>query len=233
MAILILHGDHEVQSRNILKDNIDRVKKAGIKDIVRHNGETLLLENLKQAIESQSLFDSQRLVVIENLLNRPRSKTKEELLEYLEKSKPKPEVILWERKEVKSAVLKRFAKIASIKLFKISPKIFRFLDSLYPGNAKQMLSLYHETISKDKPELIFYMLCRRISALLKVQDSPLVLPNQLQPWQRQRLISQAKQFSVLKLAEIHHKLYRMDKSVKTGANILPLASMLDLLIANL
>jgi len=231
--MIILHGDYQVASRNALKELIDKIKHQGVKDIVSLDGDKLKLDELKQALESKSLFATDRLIIIENLLTRTRSKAKDELTQYLVKSDRKTKVCLWEKKAVNLRELQKFPKDTIIRMFKISPVIFRFLDSIFPGNTKQMLINYHESLNSEKPELIFYMLCRRIVNLMMVAEAGVKVLQGFQHWQIQKLERQAKSFDLQILIKLHDNLYFTDLSVKTGQNILPLSSMLDLLIIDI
>lgn len=233
MPLYIIHGDHIVASRSALKESVEKAGRSGIKDIVRLDGEKVSLSELKQALESESLFGSNRLVIIENVLTRVRSKAKEELQRYLSSESPKGEVILWERKELTPAQLRLLNKTATVRLFKLSKAIFRFLDSITPRNTGQLLGYYHETLKQNAPELVFYMLSRRIANLLLAADNGGKELHAMQKWQRQGLLSQAKKFTPEDLLMLHERLYRTDVAVKTGKTILPLSSMLDLILSEI
>ena len=233
MSLLILHGDQIVASRSALRESVEKARRSGIKDIVRLNGEKVSLGDLKQALESESLFGTVRLVIIENVLTRVRSKTKEELVRYIAVESPKGEVILWERKELTTAQLRLVNKTATVRLFKLSKAIFRFLDSIYPKNTGQLLGYYHETLKQDAPELVFYMLSRRVTSLLIAADYNGKELHAMQKWQRQRLLAQAGKFTSKDLQMLHESLYRTDVAVKTGKSILPLSSMLDLILSEI
>lgn len=231
--MIVLHGNNLTASRNALNVTIANLKSSGIKDIAYLNGEKLELSDLKQALESQSLFGSDRLIVIENLLSRIRSKARTDLLDYLKNSVQKEKLILWEKKIATAAQLKNLPSPSTVKLFKISPKIFKFLDSIAPKNTKQMLLHMHECIRQESAELAFYMFSRRVSQLIIALDLGAKGLNGMQQWQKTRLVGQAKRHSLPQLLSLHHKLYELDKSIKTGQNILPLASMLDLVICEI
>ena len=95
--MILFHGDNLVESRNALTATIEETKKRGVTDIVRLNGEKVELVDLKQALESHSLFSTERLIVIENLLARKRSKAKDELTDFLKTADTTKNVLLWER----------------------------------------------------------------------------------------------------------------------------------------
>ncbi len=229
---IVLHGDNNVASRIALNEHIAQIKKTGDEEIIRLDGEKLDLTELKQALESQSLFGSERLVVIENLLSRQRSKTKDALLDYVGSQEYITQLILWEKKQATAAQLKKIKNIKQT-LFKISPKIFKFLDSIAPNNTKQMLLILKETKQIDAAELIFYMFHRRVSDLIVANNLGNQGLNGMQPWQKQRLVSQAKRFDLQQLLNLHKKLYKIELDTKTGRSPLELSSMLDLIVAEI
>ena len=230
--LTILYGDDQVASRNALNQNLDKSRQDEKKELIQLDGEKLQLQELKQALESRSLFGLDKLVLIENLFLRTRSLMKDKILEYLAKEKFEAEIFIWEKKMLTATQLKKFqgAKVLS---FKLSPKIFKFLDSVYPGNRRQSLILLAELKRNESEDLIFYMLHRRISDLIVASDSGLEDMQGMQNWQKSRLLSQAKKFSLESLLKLHKLLYQTDFKVKTGKNILPLASLLDLIVSDI
>ena len=231
--MILFHGDNLVASRNALTTTIEETKKRGVTDIVRLNGEKVELVDLKQALESHSRFSTERLIVIENLLARKRSKAKDELTDFLKTADTTKNVLLWERKPATPSQIKKLPGTAKIQVFKIGPKIFKFLDAVAPKNTKHMLLSMHECIKQESPEMVFYMLSRRIAKLTIACDLGIKGLNGMQDWQKTRILRQAKRFRLPQLLSLHEKLYETDKSIKTGRNVLPLSSMLDLIIAEI
>ena len=141
--IYLFHGDNQVASRKKLTDLIAQAKREK-KEVIALNGLKVNLTQILSALESSSLFDQEKLVVIENLFSRPKSKEKEVIIKYLKKKSVVPEMIFWEKKTIPGTTLRWLPKNWQIQLFKTSAIIFRFLDSLRPGNTKQMLTLLKE-----------------------------------------------------------------------------------------
>jgi len=226
--MLILHGDNIVASRKVLNQEISQAK-AKDKEVIRFNGRKLTPTELQQALESKSLFGSERLIVVENLLSSPPSKTRTDLVSYLKKNLFE-NLILWERKEIKRVT--GFIK-AEIQLFKLPPTIFQFLDSLAPGERKHSLPLLHTCFNQDSAEMVFYMLARQIRFLIIANDLGEKGLNNMANWQKAKLTRQAKKFSLSQLLFFHRKLLKIDWQQKTGQAPMPLSSQLDLLIASL
>lgn len=226
--MLILHGDDIVASRKALNQKFQRAR-AEDKEVVRFNGNQLTLNELQQALESKSLFGSERLIIIENLLSSSPNKTKTELLGYLKKT-PFTNLILWEGKEVKK--LNNFKK-AEIQLFKLPPTIFYFLDSLAPGKGEDSLSYLHVCFKQGSAEMVFYMLAQQIKYLIMAVDLGEKGLVGLHPFRKEKILRQAKKFTLPHLLSLHRKLLKIDWQQKTGQAPFPLSSQLDLLITSL
>ena len=122
--MLILHGDNLVASRQLLVEKIKLFKTKNA-EVVKLDGKKTNLTQIQQALESQSLFGSERIVIIEGLLSSPVGKGKSKLVDYL-KYGDFPNLILWEGKKIDR--LTSF-KTAQIQVFKLPSTIFKFLDS--------------------------------------------------------------------------------------------------------
>ena len=232
---LILHGDNVVASRQKLTEHIEEAKKKGVKEVIKLEGKTLSETQLRQALEAKSLFGADKLVVIEKLLSRQRSKEKNKLVDILASDRRPPtasQIILWERKEITKANLNKLRNFQP-QLFKTPPAIFKFLDSLKPNNSKQTLTYLHNGLRAQPSELVFYMLSRRVSDLIIAQDKQADALLKGAPWQKGKLKTQAQNFSLKQLTNLHTKLLDIDESIKTGSNLLPLSSQLDLLLAKI
>jgi len=231
----IFHGDNLTASRNALNNFIDQYKNKNQsnQEIIRLNAEKLPIEELTQALESTALFASNRLIIIENLFSQIKSKNKNQLIEYfLSQDFSEKSVVLWERKLITPANLKKLAKLnAQIQLFKTPPVIFKFLDSFKPNNQKTVLSFYHQCLKHSPAEMIFYMLHRRISQLIQAKDEKYQL--KAAPWQIGKLKSQAKNFNLNQLLKIHSQLLQIDYQIKKGKNITPLSTQLDFFLMDI
>lgn len=226
--MLILHGDNMVASRKVLNQNIKQAKTKG-NETLRFNGKKLTLNELQQALESKSLFGTERLIIVENLLSSSPSKTRTDLFNYLKKNFF-VNLILWEGKEIKR--LAEFKK-AKIQLFKLPPTIFQFLDSLTPGEGKTSLSFLHLCLKQGSAEMVFYMLARQLRLLIMAADLGKKGLTSLHPFQQEKIARQAKKFTLSQLLSLHQQLLKIDWQQKTGQAPMPLSSQLDLLIASL
>lgn len=226
--IKILHGENIVESRKALTELLADVRNEGTETVSLDGAKTSLTQ-VRSNLESSSLFGKSRLVIIENLLTGQKSTTKTKILQYLVEQKFDNDLILWEPKEVSERALNQLPK-AETKLFRVAPVIFRFLDSLQPGNTREMLRLLEEAKAAEEQEMIFYMIIRQIRLLLTAKDSDI---NRLPGWQQKKFLSQSELFTLEQLKKIHQQLLEIDFSQKTSGDPYSLSSRLDLLIASL
>lgn len=228
----LLHGDNLILSRQKLTSLIDEARANGIKEVIRLDGKKLSETQLRQALETKSLFGTDRLIIVERLFSRPRSKALDILVNHLINPTHTVSIILWEAKELTAARIRSLKNFQPF-LFKTPRALYQFLDNLRPGNGKRLLLLRHQALKKEAVELIFYMLGRRVSELVIAQDKR---ANELlagAPWQKGKLLSQAKLFTQSALLILHEKLLEIDEGQKTGTSLLTLDTELDLLLTKI
>lgn len=126
--MIILHGDNQVASRQAL------LKAKEGKSILEFIGSNLLLNQLVNAVETNSLFGQANTVIIEGIFSLRVSANKKSIVEYLE-SHQDSDVIIWESKDV-STQLKNFKNIQK---FDLPKYIFSFLDSPTIPGLQQVL----------------------------------------------------------------------------------------------
>ncbi len=226
--MIIIHGDDTVTARNHFNDELEKAKSSST-GVSRFDARNLDLTKLTQVLEGMTLFGQQPMIIVEGLFSLQKSKNKDLLIESLSKYQDR-QIILFENKALTAAALKQFKK-ANISGYKPAAIIFTFLDSLKPGSASRSLRLFDQLENANQPpELVFAMLIRQVRLLIQALE-----PNSLKgaPWQKSRLISQARAFGDERLLELHHDLYHLDKQLKTGVNSLPLSTQLFTLIASL
>lgn len=229
--IYLFHGDNQVASRKKLTDLVAQAKREK-KEVIGLNGLKVNLTQVLSALESSSLFGQEKLVVIENLFSRLKSKEKGEIINYLKNQPIKVDLIFWEGKIIPGTTTRWLPKNWQIQEFKTPVVIFKFLESLRPGNTNQMLNNLHQSIEKNNPEMVFYMLVRQIRLLILAKDSG---RRGLfgAPWQINKLLNQANYFTLEQLINLYQKLLAIDIDIKTGRSFMPLDWHLDLLIASL
>ena len=143
--MLIIHGDNQVASRDFLHSS-----KVG-KQILEFFGNSLTIDQINQALNTQSLFGQIYTVAIEGLFRERQSSAKKDLLAYLAKNQS-ADIIIWESKDVTSQLKDFDPKL--IRKFDLPKHIFKFLDD-------PTISHLHLALSTTLPEIVFASLVTR------------------------------------------------------------------------
>lgn len=227
--IYLIHGDNLVASRNFLKELVDLAKEKK-QEIVRLEGSKIAIEDLIQALAPRSLFASDRLIVIENLFTRPKSKELDQIFNFLKSFREELDLVFWEKKEIGKILQRSLPPKTAIKLFKTPVLVFKFLDQVTPQTKNQALQTLQELYKLKTDELIFYMLVRQFRLLLLIRFKQQIAGP---VWVVGKLKRQAEAFSQSKLLTIYRRLFNIDESVKTGRSLMSLSWHLDMLISSL
>jgi len=224
-----IHGDYLLSSRNFLNSLIEQEKRQN-KEVVRLDGNSLALNDLIQALASNSLFGGEKVVVIENLFSRQKSKDQEILLEWIKTFDGQTPVIFWEKKTIGKILQRRLPKKTTVKEFKTPATVFKLVELLSPQTKKQALQLLEETVVKEPAEFLFAMICRQIRLMLLLKEGQAVGGA---PWMVGKLKKQAASFNKDELINSYQKLYFIDKQIKTGKTLMPLSWHLSVWISEL
>lgn len=231
--VTILHGENNTASRQELtKLKAEAETKS---ELIILDGTKVDLTGLKQALEARSLLASDKIVILENFLGAKKRSKDEELIAYLRNEEPTCDLILWESQEVGSSLLHLFPK-AKVRLFKLDPHLFRFLETLRPGNQQKMIESFRQTIIQEDVNLIFHMLIRQFRLLLFLKNGGkkgLEEVDRMADWQKARLAKQSEHFTSEGLLAIYRQLLAMDYQEKSGKTAYPLSQTLELFLANL
>lgn len=229
--LTILHGNDIVASRKYFIE-----LKTNAASQISFQGSVLTITDIAQVLEGGELFASKLTLFIEGLLSQGKKNgNAESLIAYLVDNHDKGNIILWEEKEVTAATLKRF-KIATVKMFRIPPLVFSFLDNIIPGNGPKAVSLLNQTAQTTEIELVFYLIVRHFRLLLaSFYDGDLIIDEikRLAPWQKSKLKKQSAGFTRESLLENYNKLYTIEVGQKTGTLSLPLKSSIDFFLLDL
>lgn len=229
--ITLLHGENIVASRQALTQITQKAQQEGL-EVAVFERKKIDLSQIRPALESGSLLGKNRLVILENLISSPKGKDKKKILEYLSKGQFDNDLVLWEERQLKGQEEKEFSR-AKIQLFRLDPVIFRFLESIKPGNSKPTLELLQELKRKEEAEMIFYMLIRQFRFLILARDLGAAGLTGMSPWQQQKFLRQVKPFTLDQLKSFYRQLLEIDWAQKTSKDSYPLSSRLDLLLASL
>lgn len=227
--ITIIHGDDLAASRKYFLEQ----KKQDEFPLL--NGESLSTTTLVEILEGNTLFSDKKSVYIENFFSKKKGKEFDAIISYLKKSGDLGDIFFWEGSLLQKRHLDIFAK-KKIKEFKLPQAIFLFLDSIKPGNAKQLITLFHSVSQQKETEFLFYMLIRQFRLLLALSDSKAEQIDEvkrLTPWQMQKLQRQCSLFMPSNLVIHYQTLAQIDLAQKTGKLSTTLVQTIDFFLLNL
>ncbi len=209
--LTILHGDNIAASRNVLNSLISQAKKKQQR-VIRITPDGFQIEDLI-AVLGSGLFDQNKLIVIDEFQKFSLQQQKNIALQ-IKKNPSQHQQVVWASKKLPAKTLNLFPKKQD-RLFKPENTVFFFLDSLSPNNKQRSLALLNQTLKKENPGLVFHLLTGRIEDLIIVATGH---QDQLTkaPWQKSRLITQAKNFSLSQLKTFLEQLILLDYRQKTG-----------------
>ena len=222
--IFILHGqDREASYSRLVQiwQNYPRYHK--VKLTKNDSQETFYL-----AVFAKDLTLDQKIVICENFL----SDKKVNLV--IVKSIPREiTVIFWEHKQLVSAQVREYQKIANVENFSLS-QIYRFLDTISP-NARTSLH-YLQTYKLGASENLIWQLANRLFLLILAKNkadyitASKLASSKLLTWQWEKIIRQAGMFDIKTLYAIYKGIIKLDLMLKTGTTNLGSNNLVSLLL---
>lgn len=222
MNVILLHGDHSLDSYHRLQKLIIVAKKRGW-EIVKIGSNNNL--SLPEKFTTSNLFQEEKLFIVENL-----TKIKKADLEWFKKNikRLSGTTIIYHSGTITGGLLKLIPKTTKTEEYKLPKLIFKFLESFWPGNSTNSIKLLHEVIKNESPEFVFNLLSRHFRDLYWVvldKDS-LAYPG----WRVSKLTRQAKRFKSGKIAELIKVFAKIDIEAKTSK--VSIIDSLDFIIAS-
>ncbi len=225
--IYIFSGDDLISSRQAYLDQINLLKKDNQTEFcLAKDLSEILLENI---FGSTDLFGKPRVLTTENFFTGSKSKEKDQLVKKINSFK-NAIMVSWETKEVSKTESAKLGKEVSISNFKLPNLLFKFLDTLSPQNKKQNLFALQQLKQTVDEQFIFLMIVRQVRLLLLAHGGE---TDKIAPWQKSKLVNQARSFGQDKLIALYKQLLNLDIKQKTSQLGLSLGSELDLLVSGL
>ncbi len=183
--------------------------------ITLYHGEDITASRnaIPKGVVNEPLFGQKRTVLIENPKNPSQIIDDNDV-----------DTVVWFDHQLTPGQLKSFTN-AKIQEFKLNQVVFKFVESIVPKNQKEMLPLFEKYCEQEIPEIIFSMVIRQFRLMLN--------PEQLNSWQKDKIISQIKSFPIKSLRQIYHQLLEIDYQQKTGQAPLDLKGSLELFLLKL
>ena len=209
MNIYLIHGDNNVASYERLQEYIKKGKSKGWEVSEIEDKET----SITDTIRSNSLFNNKRLVIIKSY-----SLIDNKVIEFVNTNNDDIELIIYHGGTIPVTFLKKLKNVKKNETFKLSKYIWKFIDSFYPGNVKNCLFFFHETLKSDPAELVFSILVGQIKDiyLFLYSKKTIAYP----PWRLGNIKRQADKFGKDKIVDAIDELADIDVKVKTtSANL--------------
>lgn len=221
--IYLLHGEDTQASYARLQAIISSQTSSKKIVITQDN-----IDLLTQAIFSSDLFNSQNIVVLEDLINSKKVKASDF------KNLPKSQlVILWEKFQLPTSNVKAFQAIANIENFKPPSTLFYFLDSIAPNSKKALYFLAKlEPNIKSIPWHLENRLLLLILAKLKLSEGQAsqISGRNIAAWQWQKIANQANMFELKKLKDMFANALKIETLIKTGATTIAEKTLINLML---
>lgn len=206
MKIVAVHGDDTKTSRDRFVQITKGVKKKGW-DVVYLDPNS----DFETQLSSKSLFGDENLYVIEEASSLSATK-----IDWISKNNLKfnSQLLLYSKKLIPAATLKRISKDIKSEKFEVTKNIFKFTDSLLPGNGEVALKLLRELEENKEPlELLIALIAKNFRDMLWVLHGGkgLAYPD----WRIKKLRAQAGKFTKHELGDIIANLAEIDYKSKT------------------
>jgi DNA polymerase III delta subunit len=220
IKVILVHGDHIEKSQERIKTFIDVARKRGW--VIQRLNDSKN-QSLPEQLTSVPLFQEERLYLLEKVT----SVGKKDLV-WLKNNHKRlsGNLIIYHQGYLPKRVLSYLPKPDKEEVFEIPRKIWKFLDSFYPGNYLKTINLLHEVLENENPEFVLALLGKHLRDLYIAKEDPSLL--EYPTWRTKKLISQAKKFKKQKLGEIIESLAKADYESKTSSK--NLVFTLDLVI---
>jgi DNA polymerase III delta subunit len=228
-VITIFCGEDTVAARTAYTQTIDKLKTADTEVLFLQPSS--VLEINKGLADSMSLFSSQKIFCVENLEKysfKKSTKAKKDLMyETLLALSTDKTIVLLDFEDGKQARQLKLKDLAKVYESKPVTSIFKLLDDCVPGNKLGFIESLRTVCETQDEMFAFVMLFRHIRLLLvTLHDGPSA---KLPPWQKFKIIGQAKKWQKKALTDYYSGLIRIEISSKTSSNPYGIAKSLEIL----
>ncbi|MEK7526525.1 MAG: hypothetical protein AAB546_03540 [Patescibacteria group bacterium] len=218
MKITLIHGEDAQAARLRFTKITEAIRLRGW-EIVSID----ISKTLGEQLRSNSLFEEQILFICENLEKMPAKD-----LDWLGKNFANfdSNLLLYYKNNAPKTFLSKLPKTIKIESFDIPMELFKMLELMYPGNAKNFFVTFKRVLKKQPVELVFAMLARQVKDMYwcLVDEKSMGMPS----WKAGKIKSQANKFGLEKLTTLISRLAQIDMKTKTSNTDLP--QSLDLLL---
>jgi DNA polymerase III gamma/tau subunit len=159
---------------------------------------------------SNSLFSQEKLILIFD------NKFENSIISDVKNLDKNFDLIIWIKKQLIYSKLSKIDNTWKIYNFKPEPLIFKFLESIYPGNFKQALVYYRQLMNINSEfSFLFQMLAKHFRNLLLIKSNYPKITN-LSDWQITKINQQSTKFNQKTLFLAYRLFCKFDYQLKIG-----------------
>lgn len=227
--ITIFCGEDTVAARAGYIQSIEKYKKDNV-EIISITASSIL-DIQKGLADSLSLFSSQKVFCVENLekysFKKSTKAKKDAVYEAIVSLSTDKSVQLLDFEEGKQGRQLKLKDLAKVYESKPSTSIFKLLDDCFPGNKQTFIKSLRTVCESQEEMFIFVMLFRHVRQLVLALTTEAVA--KLPPWQKYKILGQAKKWNKEDLINFYSGLIKIEISSKTSSNPYGIVKSLEIL----
>lgn len=227
--IYIYCGEDTISARLTYTKEITRYRTT-LAEIVPISPSSIV-EVRKGIADNMNLFSTQTVFCVENLEKfsfKKSTKAKTDVVyDAIVSLAQNKSVILLDFEEGKQARQLKLKDLATVHESKPSTSIFKLVEDCVPGNKNIFIQSLKLVCSTQEEQFVFIMLYRHIRQLvLALTDG---LSAKLPPWQKYKIIGQAKKWEKQSLTDFYSGLIKIEIGSKTSSNPYGIRKSLEIL----
>lgn len=227
--ITIFCGEDTVASRSLYTQAIEkyRLNQTEIMSLQP----AAVADVYKGLSDSLNLFSNQMVFVVENLekysFKKSTKAKKDTMYEVLLKLSSDKSITVLDFEDGKQGRQLKLKDLATVHESKPSTTIFKLLDECFPKNKEMFISSLRHVCETQDEMFVFVMLFRHVRQLvLASQES---LPMNIPPWQKYKILGQAKKWNPTGLLNFYSGLIKIEINSKTSSNPYGIKNSLEIL----
>lgn len=228
-VITIFCGEDTVAARTVFTQTIEKYK-SNQSEIISLQPSSIL-DIHKGLADNLSLFSSQKVFCVENLekysFKKSTKAKKDTVYEALVALSADKSVILLDFEDGKQARQLKLKDLAKVHESKPTTSIFKLLEECFPGNKIPFVKSLSTVCESQEEMFVFVMLFRQIRQLMLAAYD--VLPSKLPPWQKYKVLGQAKKWDKQALTDFYSGLIKIEINSKTSSNPYGIRKSLEIL----
>jgi hypothetical protein len=185
----------------------------------------------KGLADNLSLFSTQKVFCVENLekysFKKSTKAKKDSVYEALVSISSDKSVVLLDFEDGKQARMLKLKDLAKVHESKPATSIFQLMDECIPNNKLQFIKSLRTVCETQDEMFTFIMLFRHVRQLVLASQGE--LSAKLPPWQKYKILGQAKKWEAKKLVDFYSGLIKIEINAKTSSDPYGIAKSLEIL----